>query len=109
MIMKNLILWSLILLVSSACDKDEASPTIHTCIYNRIQQFMVEEGAHSIIKINRPGEPLYWFRDAYVDSGEAVVNSDCTFICITDCECTGSNLCDNSIFQHPREIVWEKK
>jgi len=78
------------------------------CLEDKFEEFKQDPWAESIVKINKPGEPLYWFIDTVADGVEEVLNEECELICIADCDCTGLGLCDASHLDYPRETIWEK-
>jgi hypothetical protein len=92
----------------SACDDSCPTESFTPCIQQRIDAFKQDPSAESIIKIDRPGSPLFWFVDIEADGVEDVVTADCSFVCITDCECITEHLCDNAIFDFPRTVIWSK-
>ena len=106
--MKQFLLLALWAMLFSSCDKSEHASPFTACIQERIDDFKLDLSAHSIIRINTPKDTLFWFVNTYVDSGEVIVNDDCTFICITDLEGISNNYCENAIFDFPREVIWEK-
>lgn len=107
--MKSILLLSFLAMLLLSCDRSEHAGPFTACIQERIDEFKLEPSAQSIIRINRPNDPLFWFVDSQGDGVEAVVNEDCTFICITDLEGISEDYCENEIFLFPREVIWEKK
>ena len=90
------------------CKKDESENPI-ACIDAKIEAFMQDPSAKSIIKIDKPGDTLYWFEDVYGDGVEEVLNEFCELVCITDCECTGDFVfCDDTHLDFPKEVIWQK-
>ncbi len=109
--MKNDVAFAFLLCLLSlfGCMKDKQEPLTTSCIEAKIEAFKQDPSAAAIIKIEKPGEPLYWFQDVYGDGVEEVVNDLCEFVCITDCECIGDFVfCDETHFNHPMETIWEK-
>ncbi len=94
----------------NACKKQEiTNEGLPPCLQAKIEAFKQESGAESIIKILKPGGPLYWFVDSYGDGVEDVVDENCTLICIADCECVGTFVqCDDTQLNFPLETIWKK-
>jgi hypothetical protein len=91
------------------CKKDKEESLNISCIEEKIETFKQDPSAAAIVKIEKPGDTLYWFEDIYGDGIEEVLNESCEVVCITDCECTGNFVfCDETHFNHPMEIIWEK-
>lgn len=105
--MKSLLLLLIMGILYGGCTKSSSDP-VTPCIQEKIDAFKSDQGAQEIIKIVKPGDPLYWFVDEIADGVEEVFNEDCSFVCITDCYCITEHGCDASIFNFPREILWEK-
>jgi len=101
--MKSNLLLLFIVGLYGGCISEAVTP----CIEERIDQFKLDMGAESIIKIERPEGLLYWFVDEVADGSEDVLTEDCSLFCITDCYCVLKG-CDEAIFDLPRKIIWTK-
>jgi len=104
---------ALFLLILAACHKDCGDPTdpVRTaCMLQKIEEFKLDSHSISIIKIKQPGNPQYWFRTTLIalDVGENIYDSDCNVTCNNGCFCPEDFLCDESLFDFPKEIIWEK-
>src|SRR5687767_2302096 len=73
-------------------------------LQNKIEEFMQEPSAESIVKIFKPGETLYWFVDSNIDAGEEVLNEECELVCIADCYCAPGSIpfCDETYLDYPK-------
>ena len=92
----------------SSCEDSCPSESYTPCLQQRIDEFKQNPSAEAIIRIERPGDSLFWFVDKEADGVEEVVTADCSFVCITDCECITEHLCDEAIFDFPRTTIWMK-
>ncbi len=93
------------------CNKRQESPneTLPPCLQDKIEAFKQWPYAKSIIKILRPDGPLFWFVDRFYDGGEEVLDENCQFVCLADCECVGNIVqCDGSHLNFPLETIWKK-
>lgn len=82
---------------------------ITPCLDEKIKDFKKEYSAESIVRIDKPGEALYWFIDIYGDGFEEIFNEKCELVCVTDCECVGTFVqCDETQFDYPMVTIWEK-
>ncbi len=100
---------SLSLLCFFGCKKSEE--LVPDCLEAKIEEFKQLPWAASIVKINKPGETLYWLIDSFADAGESVLNEACEVVCITDIDCVCSEdvvFCDETHLNFPQEVIWEK-
>ena len=97
----------LTVILYGGCTKSSSDP-VTPCIQQKIDEFKLEQSADKVIRIDKPGDPLYWFVDEIADGFEGVFIDTCGFVCVTDCECITEHGCDSCIFNFPQEIIWEK-
>ena len=91
-----------------SCDENAKPDPVTPCIQQKINEFKLVSSAESIIKILRPEGDLYWFVDDEAVGFELVSDSNCGFVCVTECNCVSEHGCDASIFNFPRKVIWEK-
>ncbi|MBC7773983.1 MAG: hypothetical protein H7246_00990 [Phycisphaerae bacterium] len=95
------------LLLAFCKHPEQANPS--NCLADKIEAFKQVPWAQSIVKISRPNDTLYWFVDSIADGGEEVLDENCELVCVADCECIGNiEFCDETHFNFPMEIIWEK-
>ena len=100
---------SLIVFLSIISCHDELIKGISPCLDERIAEFIDSQSAERIVRIDRPGDTLYWFVNLTADAGEIMLNVQCEAVCITDLEGVSSlPFCDESHYNFPRVVIWEK-
>ena len=88
---------------------DELIKGISPCLDERIAEFIDSQSAERIVRIDRPGDTLYWFVNLTADAGEFMFNVQCEAVCITDLEGVSSlPYCDDSHYNFPKVVIWEK-
>jgi len=105
--MKSILFLLFMGILYGGCTKSSSDP-VTPCMQQKIDEFKLDQGSEKIIKIEKPGDPLYWFVNEVADGFEGVFNEDCGFVCVTDCGCITEHGCEPSVFNFPQEIVWEK-
>ena len=96
------------ILLFTSCEENAKPDPVTPCIQEKIDEFKLDSTADSIVKILRPEGILYWFVDNEAVGFELVSDSNCGFVCVTECNCITEHGCDPLIFSYPREVIWEK-
>ncbi len=96
-----------------ACKKEKptvvAEPMFTECLEAKFEEFKQLPWAAKIVKVARPSGTLYWLVDSYIDTGESILDEQCTLFCTADCECDDSVVqCDSTFYDYPMEVIWEQ-
>lgn len=100
---------SLFLAATFLSCQDELIKGISPCLDEKISEFIDDQNAEKIVRIDRPGDTLYWFVSLTVDAGEVMWNIQCEAVCITDLEGISTTpWCDETHTNFPKTVIWEK-
>lgn len=89
-----------------SCKEDNPVNSIPDCLQQKIDDFKQDPHAQSIIRIQKPGDTLYWFIED-TESFDVILSEDCLFTCVV-APFISEHICDSTILDFPQEIVWEK-